>query len=78
MSDQPAGPILDGLGVTLDLDDGDLVETALVITKVITADGTVTVGLSDSHGMSWLDQLALVAAAQQIINDRPFDHPHDE
>lgn len=72
---QPIGPILDGLGVMIDLGDGALVEVALVVAKVVTPDGVVNVSLSDSAGMSWLDQLALVAAAQQIVNAQPFEHP---
>lgn len=76
MPEQPIGPILDGLGVTIDLDDGDLIEAVVVIAKVYLADGgSVSVTLADSAGMSWLDQLALVTAANQIVNERPFDHP---
>ena len=75
MADQPIGPVLDGLGVTIDLDGGDLVESAVVIAKVHLADGSVSVALSDSTGLSWIDQLGLLAAAQQIVNDRPFRHP---
>ncbi|GIM88883.1 hypothetical protein [Paractinoplanes toevensis] len=54
MADQPIGPILDGLGVAIDLNEGDLVESALVIAKVVNADGQTTVGLFDSAGMDWL------------------------
>jgi hypothetical protein len=78
MADQPIGPILDGLGITIDVDQGDLIETALVISKCILADGHVTVCLSDSAGMSWLEQLGLIAAATQIVNDRPFAHPDSD
>jgi hypothetical protein len=78
MPDQPIGPILDGLGVTIDVDDGDLIENALVISKCVLADGGVAVVLSDSAGMSWLEQLGLIAAATQIVNDRPFAHPDSD
>lgn len=78
MTEQPVGPILDGLGVTMPLDDGDLIESALVISKCVLADGTVTVAISDSVGMSWLEQLGLIAAATQIVNDRPFAHPDSD
>lgn len=75
MAEQPLGPVIEGLGAAIDLDDGDLVESALVISKVVRADGNVTVSLSNSAGMSWLEQLGLITAAGQIVNDRPFDHP---
>lgn len=75
MPEQPIGPILDGLGATIDLEDGDLVEHAVVLAKVHLASGGVSVALSDSAGMSWLEQLGLIAAATQIVNDRPFEHP---
>ncbi|MET0416042.1 MAG: hypothetical protein ABW022_08480 [Actinoplanes sp.] len=78
MPEQPIGPILDGLGVTIDLPDGALVEAAVVTAKVVHADGSVAVALSDSEGMSWLDQLGLVSASAQIVNERPFEHPDDE
>jgi hypothetical protein len=78
VSDQPIGPILDGLGVTIDLENGDLVEHAVVLAKVHLAGGGVSVALSDSDGMTWLEQLGLIAAAQQIVNDRPFEHPDSE
>ncbi len=67
MTDQPAGPILDGLGVTIDLAEGDLVESALVITKVVDADGGVTVSLSSNESMSWRDQRGLTTAASDGV-----------
>lgn len=77
MADQPIGPILDGLGVTIDLDDGDLIESALVLAKHVDADGLVSLSLASSDGMSWLEQLGLLAAAQQIVNSQHWDHPDD-
>jgi hypothetical protein len=66
------GPILDGLGVVIDLADGDLVADALVIAKVVSDDGSVSVSLSTSDAMSWLDQLALVTAASDVVR-RPYE-----
>ncbi len=78
MPDQPIGPVLDGLGATLDLPDGALVEQAVVITKIVHEDGSVALALSDSAGLCWIDQLGLLSAATQIVNERPFQHPDDE
>ncbi len=73
MADQPAGPILDGLGVTIDLADGDLVSDALIIAKIVDADGNVTVSLSSNETMSWLDQLALLVAGSDIVRRPRYD-----
>jgi hypothetical protein len=72
MAEQPIGPVLDGLGITVDLDDGALLETALVVAKVVTLDGTVVIGLYSPTGMTWFDQYALICAAKAISNDQPW------
>jgi len=68
MSDQPIGPILDGLGTQIDLADGDLIASALVIAKVIDTNGEVSLYIATSEGLSWIDQNGLVTSAQQILN----------
>ncbi len=73
MTDQPIGPVLDGLGVTIDLADGDLVSDAVVIAKVVSADGDVTVALSSSESMSWLDQFGLISAANAVVSRERFE-----
>lgn len=77
MPEQPIGPVLDGLGVTMSLDDGDLIESALVLAKHVDSDGIVSVTLASSEGMSWLEQLGLIAAAQQVVNQQQWDHPDE-
>lgn len=67
MTEQPIGPILDGLGTTVELEDGDLIASALVIAKVIDKDGQSTLILAESQGLSWIDQNGLLASAQQIV-----------
>lgn len=78
MSDQQAGPILDGLGITLDLNDGDLIASALVIAKVVDADGEVGLHIADSEGMSWLDQYGLLAAASDLVRTQQFERKDDD
>lgn len=77
MSEQQAGPVLDGLGITLDLGDGDLVASALVIAKVVTDDGHVTLLIAESEGMSWLDQYGLIAASTDLIRSQQFERDDD-
>jgi hypothetical protein len=68
MTEQNIGPILDGLGTTIVLESGDLVASALVIAKVVDANGEVSLALAVSGGLSWIDQNGLIASAQQIVN----------
>ncbi len=67
MTVQPAGQILDGLGVTFDLDDGDLVHSAIVISRVLCEDGSTSLCIGSSDGCGWLDQLGLVTAAGDLL-----------
>lgn len=78
MADQPIGPILDGLGATIDLADGDLVASAVVVAKVVTADGTETLAVSDSEGLGWIEKLGLLAAANQLVRSGGFERVCDE
>lgn len=64
---EPAGPIVDGLGVTFDLDDGDLVASVVVLAKVLCEDGSTSLLLGSSDGSTWLDHLALITAAADLI-----------
>lgn len=78
MSMQAIGPVLDGLGVTLDLDDGDLIASALVIAKVVGPDGSVSLHLADSQGLSWIDQMGLLASAQNVVQMAPFTRAEED
>lgn len=73
MTDQPIGPILDGLGVSIDLADGDLVSDAVVVAKVVDGDGNVSVALSSSESASWLDQMALLVAGSDIVRATRYE-----
>lgn len=77
MTEQKIGPILDGLGVTLDMDDGDLIASAVVLAKVIDSDGDVSLYIGTSDGLSWIDQLGLLAAAHQVSQQTTIG-PRDE
>jgi hypothetical protein len=70
--DQPIGPILDGLGVTIDLAEGDLVSDAVVVAKVVDSDGNVAVALSSNESLSWLDELGLISAASDVVRDQRY------
>lgn len=71
------GRILDGLGVELSLDDSDLVESAVVIVKVLSEAGETSVGLAESDGCSWVEQLGLITAARNIVEAPPVPRNAD-
>ncbi|QKW31521.1 hypothetical protein HUT11_35760 (plasmid) [Streptomyces seoulensis] len=78
MTEQPIGPILDGLGTTIDLDEGDLVASAMVIAKVIEPNGDVSLSFCLSEGLSWVEQNGLLASAQQIMNQTTIGRRGDD
>lgn len=65
----PAGPILDGLGVTFELAPDDRVTEVLVLAKT-TDLATGAVGLSlASNGLDWIAQIGLITAANVVLMD---------
>jgi hypothetical protein len=77
VAEQPIGPILDGLGASIDLDDGELVESALVITKIVADNGEVLLGMYGTDGLSWLEKMGLIEAAKQRLTARPWTDRDD-
>lgn len=70
MSDPVAiGDILDGLGVDAVIEEGELVEGAVVLLKVLHANGTVQLTVSTSDGLSWLEVLGMCDYAHALQVD---------
>jgi hypothetical protein len=67
MADQPAGALLDSLGVKLDLDEGDLIASTVVLAKVVKEDGTVTLAYGHSEGMCWIEGVGLITAGSDVV-----------
>ena len=64
MSDpQPIGQLLDTLGVTSTIAPDDLPVAALVLLKVVNADGDVRLSAAWSDGMDWITRLGMLTAA---------------
>lgn len=78
MADQKIGQLLDGLGVEVDLDEGDLVSDAFVILKIVKGDGTVTLASARSEGLDWITRLGMITATQAIENSGYTDAPTDD
>lgn len=70
---QPAGPILDELGVTFELADDDRVTDVVVLAKTTNL-GTGAVALVvASNDLDWIAQAGLLAAAQQVALANPLE-----
>lgn len=66
MADQSIGQLLDSLGVTADLDDGDMVTDAVVILKVVGQDGEVPIVIGTSETLDGITQKGLLQGAVEI------------
>lgn len=79
MSAEPtAGQLLDGLGLELELEPGDLVESAVVIARVVQDDNTVTVLIGNTGHIPSLDQHGLISVAYQLTCDSWRSRKDDE
>jgi hypothetical protein len=65
-TDTPIGIIIDGLGCSASLEEHDLIADAVVIMKVIEPDGSVRLSIAWSDGMSWIERLGMLRAAEHI------------
>jgi hypothetical protein len=75
--EQKIGQLLDTLGVTMCLDEGDMVTDVVVIMKVLEQDGTVNIGMTKSEGTDWITKLGLLDAANRLEGNR-FQSVEDE
>ncbi|MGW0578603.1 hypothetical protein ACWD25_22140 [Streptomyces sp. NPDC002920] len=69
MADQKIGQLLDSLGVTPDLDEGDMPVDAHVLVKVVKADGSVSLVKGASESLDWITVLSMLTAALHIENN---------
>lgn len=67
MTDRTIGQIIEGLGVTADsLSDDALVTDAVVLLKYVNSDGEVALFLAHGEGMSWIERIGMLRAAEQL------------
>ena len=72
---RPAGPILDELGVTMELGEQDRVTEIVVIAKTTDLDtGDVALVIA-SNDLDWIAQAGLLAAAGEVQNSTPPERP---
>ena len=63
------GDTLDSLGVTAQLDEGDMVTNAVVLLKVVQEDGSVGLVVARDEAATWMDEFLLIKLA-----NREADH----
>lgn len=63
---EPLGDLIDSLGITHTPEDGELVAAAVVMLKTIDTEGRVALRLAWSDGMSWIERLGMLRAAEHI------------
>lgn len=69
---QPIGNLLDSLGVQAEINDGDLVSSAIVVMSVLVeGDQNPRLTIANSDGMSWIEQAGLMRLAERICSDTP-------
>jgi hypothetical protein len=78
VAEQQIGQLLDALGVTVDLDEGDMPVDAHVLLKVIKDDGTVSLVKAVSESLDWISVVGMLTAALHIENGRYVDSRDDD
>lgn len=72
VTEQPIGPLLDALGVTIGLEPDQQITEVVVIGKLVHfGSGATRLFTSSSEGLDWIAQLGLIAAAKQVCNADP-------
>jgi hypothetical protein len=79
MSDNVSvGQIVDSLGTSMSIREGDMVTDTIVIAKVVEDDGTVRLSMGWSDGMSWIERLGMLTAAMQTDSLSPVSAQDDD
>jgi hypothetical protein len=77
VSEQAVGDVLDNLGVRVELDDTDLVSSAVVVMSVmVEGDDNPRLMIASSEGLGWIQQAGLLRLAERICSEPP--RPEDE
>jgi hypothetical protein len=67
---QPIGDRLDAMGIRAEIEDSDLIASAVVILAILSeGDSTPQLYIANSDGMGWIEQAGLVRLAERITSD---------
>lgn len=77
MTSEPraAGPIIDELGVTMDLAEQDRVTEVVIIAKTTDLDTGEVALVIANNDLDWIAQAGLLAAAGEVQNSTPPERP---
>lgn len=62
---QPAGSLVDSLGIKTHLDEGDLVAGGCLLLKVVEPSGNTRLSVWWSDGISWLEKAGIMRVAER-------------
>lgn len=66
------GPLLDKLGIQADMDDDDLVSSAVVVLSILVAgDNNPRLCIASNEGISWIEQAGMLRLAERIVSEPP-------
>lgn len=69
---KPLGEIIDQLGVKAEIEDSDLVASAVVVLSVLVdGDPHPRLTIANSEGLSWIEQTGLLRLAERIASEPP-------
>ena len=68
MTEQQIGQLVDTLGITADLEEGDMVSEAVVILKVVQEDGSIAIAVGASDTRDWINQRGLLHSALELTS----------
>lgn len=63
---RPIGDLLDSLGIEATLNADELAGGAVVILKVIQADGEVRLSMAYSDGLGWIERVGMLRVAESL------------
>lgn len=63
---RPIGDLIDGLGITARMDEGELISGAIVLLKVIDKDGDTRLSLAHSDGLGWIERVGMLRVAESV------------
>lgn len=72
-SAKPIGHILDGLGIEATVEDGELVDGAIVLLKIIDTDGDTRLNMACSDGLGWIERTGMLRIAE-LMESNPASH----
>jgi hypothetical protein len=75
---QSIGAALDGMGIHSTLKDGDLIDGAVVIMRVIESDGRIRHSQAWSEGLDWITRRGLLEIARDTDRQAPIPDDEDE